>query len=94
MATDRKGAGKAHEKKAPASSQTGKTVTPPPSQESSWIMFSLNRIQEQIDRIEDRLRRFERFVWMTQGVVITIVVVWAVVQFMVSNYQISVTPKP
>lgn len=94
MATDRKGAGKAHEKKAPASPQPEKTVTPPPSQESSWIMFSLNRIQEQIDRIEDRLRRFERLVWVTQGVVITIIVIWAIVQFMVSNYQVSVTPKP
>ena len=57
-------------------------------------MFSLNSIQEQINRIEDRLRRFERFVWISQGIVITVVVIWAVVQFVFSNFQVDISPKP
>ena len=57
-------------------------------------MFSLNTIQEQINRIEDRLRRFERFVWISQGVVITVVVIWAVLQFVLSNFQVDISPKP
>lgn len=57
-------------------------------------MFSLNNIQEQINRIEDRLRRFERFVWISQGVVITVVVIWAVLQFVLSNFQVDISPKP
>ena len=57
-------------------------------------MFSLNSIQEQINRIEDRLRRFERFVWISQGIVITVVVIWAVVRFVFSNFQVDISPKP
>ena len=57
-------------------------------------MLSLNSIQEQSTRIEDRLRRFERFVWVSQGVVITVVVIWAVIQFVLSNFQVEISPKP
>lgn len=52
------------------------------------------RIERRIDNIEDRLRRIERFVWITHGVLVTVLVTWAVVQFLVSNYQISFTLKP
>ena len=57
-------------------------------------MFSLNNIREQNNRIEDRLRRFERFVRISQGVVITVIVIWAVAQFVSSNFQIEISPKP
>ena len=52
------------------------------------------RIQEQINGLETRLRRFERLFWVCQGILITVLVIWAVVQFLVSNYQISFTLKP
>ena len=52
------------------------------------------RIQEQINGLETRLRRIERLFWVGQGILIAILVVWAVVQFLVSNYQISFTPNP
>lgn len=94
MATDQKKNVGAPAKKSPASSTPEKTVTPPHSHDQPWIMFSLNNIQEQINRIEDRLRRFERFVWISQGVVITVIVIWAVVQFALSNFQIEISPKP
>ena len=68
-------------------------------------MHSLNQIQQQIDKVEKRiqdqisgletrLRRFERFVWVTQGAVITIIVIWATIQFVLSYFQVSITPKP
>ena len=52
------------------------------------------RIQEQIYGLETRLRRFERLFWVCQGILIAVLVIWAVVQFLVSNYQISFTLKP
>ena len=94
MATDRNaGAGKSR-RKPTASTSPAKTVTPTPSHDQPWLMFSLDTIQEQINRIEDRLRRFERFVWISQGVVITVVVIWAVLQFVLSNFQVDISPKP
>ena len=102
MATDRNDDVKPDKEKTPRP-----PVSVPPSgpPESSCIMHSLNQIQQQIDKVEQRiqkqingletrLRRFERFVWVTQGVVITIIVIWAVVQFVLSNYQVSIMPKP
>lgn len=52
------------------------------------------RIQEQINGLESRLRRFERLFWVGQGILIAVLVIWAVVQFLISNYQISFTPNP
>ena len=102
MATDRGDDVKPDKKKTPRS-----PVSVPPSDppESSWIMHGLNQIQQQIDKVEQRiqkqingletrLRRLERLVWVTQGVVITIIVIWAIVQFVLSNYQVSIMPRP
>ena len=94
MATDRNASAGTSRKKTTASTSPAKTVTPTPSHDRPWIMLSLNSIQEQIDRIEDRMRRFERFVWASQGVVITVVVIWAVIQFVLSNFQVEISPKP
>ena len=102
MATDR------HDDVKPDKEKTPKplvSVSPSGPPESSWIMHSLNQIQQQIDKVEKRiqdqisgletrLRRFERFVWVTQGAVITIIVIWAIVQFVLSYFQVSITPKP
>ena len=102
MANDRSENAKVGKEKTP----TPSVSTPPSGQpESPWIMHSLNQIQEQIDKVEKRiqgqingletrLRRFERFFWICQGILIAILVIWAIVQFMVSNYQISITMKP
>ena len=102
MATDRSGNAKVGKEKTPTP-----PVSTPPSDppESSWIIHGLNQIQEQIDRVEKRiqgqidgletrLRRFERFFWICQGILIAVLVIWAIVQFVVPNYQISITPKP
>lgn len=100
MADDRDSRAEANKKKAPAK----RSARDHSQGTSSWIMHSLNRIEGQIherfqrieqriDNIEDRLRRIERFVWMTHGALI-IVILWAVVQFLVSNYQIALTLKP
>ena len=94
MATDRNASAGTSSKKTTASTSPAKTVTPTPSYDQPWIMLSLNSIQEQSARIEDRLRRFERFVWVSQGVVITVVVIWAVIQFVLSNFQVEISPKP
>jgi hypothetical protein len=94
MATDRHPSGRTSTRKSTVSTAPTNTVTPAPSHDQPWIMFSLNSIQEQINRIEDRLRRFERFVWISQGIVITVVVIWAVVQFVFSNFQVDISPKP
>ena len=53
-----------------------------------------SRIQEQINGLEARLRRFERSFWICQGMLIAVLVIWAVVQFLISNYQISFTLNP
>ena len=91
MATDRSGNAKVVREKTP----TPRVSTPPSGPpESSWIIHSLNQIQDQINGLDARLRRFERFFWICQGILIAVLVIWAIVQFMVSNYQISVTPKP
>ena len=58
------------------------------------IQEQINKIQEQINGLETRLRRFERLFWVCQGMLIAVLVIWAVVQFLVSNYQISFTPNP
>ena len=92
MATDRNDDVKPDKEKTPRP-----PVSVPPSDppETSWIMHNLNQIQQQIDKVEQRiqkqidgletkLRRLERFVRVTQGVV----------QFVLSNYQVSIMPKP
>ncbi len=102
MATDRSGNAKVGKEKTPTP-----LVSTPPSgpPESSWIIHGLNQIQDQIDKVEKRiqgqiigletrLRRFERFFWICQGILIAVLVIWAIVQFVVPNYQISITPKP
>ena len=94
MATDRDESMRTPEREALASSTPGKAATPPHLHDQSWIVYSLGTIQEQINRIEDRLRRFERFVWMSHGVMITVIVIWAVVQFLQSNFQFEISPKP
>ena len=89
-----------------------RSATPPGPPESHWIMYSLNQIREQLDKVERRiqvridglearidglearLRRFERLFWVGQGMLIAVLVIWAVVQFLVSNYQIALTLKP
>ena len=102
MAIDREDGAKVDKEKTPSLHQSTTPSGPP---EAPWIMHSLNqileqisslerRIQEQINGLETRLRRFERLFWVCQGVLITILVIWAVVQFLVSNYQISFTSKP
>ena len=102
MAIDRDDAVKADKEKTPTQGQSATPSDPP---EAPWIMHSLNqilerisnverRIQEQINGLETRLRRFERLFWVCQGILITVLVIWAVVQFLVSNYQISFTLKP
>ena len=102
MAIDRGKGAKAGKEKTPPQNQSTTPSDPP---EASWIMHSLNqiqeqinnverRIQEQINGLETRLRRFERLFWVCQGVLITVLVIWAVVQFLVSNYQIAFTLKP
>ena len=102
MAIDREDGAKADNEKTPSQHQSTTPSGPP---EAPWIMHSLNqileqidkvekRIQEQINGIEARLRRFERLFWICQGVLIAVLVIWAVVQFLVSNYQISFTLKP
>ena len=101
MADDRDSRTEATRKKAP----TKRSARDHSQGTSSWIIHSLNRIEDQIherfqrieqriDNVEDRLRRIERLVWMTHGALIIALVVWAVVQFLVSNYQISFTPNP
>ena len=101
MADDRDSRTEANKKKAP----TKRSAREHSQGTSSWIMHSLNRIEDQIherfqrieqriDNVEDRLRRIERFVWMTHGALIIVLVIWAVVQFLLSNYQISFTPNP
>jgi len=52
------------------------------------------RIEARIDGLEARLRRFERLFWVGQGMLMAVLVIWAVVQFLVSNYQIALTLKP
>lgn len=102
MATDREDKAQADKGKTPSQQQS---TTPPGPSEAPWIMHSLNlireqingvegRIQEQINGLETRLRRFERLFWVGQGILIAVLVIWAVVQFLLSNYQISFTPNP
>ena len=102
MATDREDNTQAAKKKTFSQQQS---TTPPGPTEAPWIMHSLNqireqinsaeeRIQEQINGLESRLRRFERLFWVGQGILIAVLVIWAVVQFLISNYQISFTPNP
>ena len=102
MASDRDDSAKADKEKTPLQQHS---TTPSGTPEAPWIMHSLNqireqinsverRIQEQINGLETRLRRFERLFWVCQGMLIAILVIWAVVQFLVSNYQISFTPNP
>lgn len=102
MATDPENGAQAAKGKTPSQQQS---TTPPGPSEAPWIMHSLNlireqingvegRIQEQINGLETRLRRFERLFWVGQGILIAVLVIWAVVQFLISNYQISFTPNP
>ena len=102
MAINRDDSVKADKEKTPSQQQSTTPSGPP---EAPWIMHSLNqileqinsverRIQEQIYGLETRLRRFERLFWVCQGILIAVLVIWAVVQFLVSNYQISFTLKP
>lgn len=102
MAIDRNDSAKADKEKTPLQQHS---TTPSGTPEAPWIMHSLNqireqinsverRIQKQINGLETRLRRFERLFWVCQGMLIAVLVIWAVVQFLVSNYQISFTPNP
>ena len=102
MAIDRDDRATADKGKTPSQQQS---TTPPSPSETPWVMHSLNlireqindvegRIQEQINGLETRLRRFERLFWVGQGILIAVLVIWAIVQFLVSNYQISFTSKP
>ena len=102
MATNREDNAQADKEKTPSQQQS---TTPSGPSEAPWIMHSLNlireqingaegRIQEQINGLETRLRSFERLFWVGQGILIAVLVIWAVVQFLVSNYQISFTPNP
>ena len=58
------------------------------------IQEQIKGIQKQIDGLETRLRRFERVFRMGQGILITVLVIWACIQFVASSYHISFTPKP
>ena len=102
MVIDRDKDAKAGKETTPSQSQSTTPSGPP---ESPWIMHSLNQILEQIDKVEKRiqeqlnglearLRRFERLFWICQGLLIAVLIIWAVVQFLISNYQISFTLKP
>ena len=82
-----------------------RSAAPSGPPDSHWIMDSLNQIREQLDKVERRiqvridglearLRRFERLFWVGQGMLIAVLFIWAVVQFLVSNYQIALTLKP
>ena len=90
------------EQKTPSQHQSAAPSCP---SEAHWIMYSLNQIREQLDKVERRiqaridglearLRRFERLFWVGQGMLIAVLVISAVVQFLVSNYQIALTLKP
>lgn len=58
------------------------------------IQVQINGLQAQINGLEARLQRFERLFWVCQGMLIAVLVIWAVVQLLVSNYQIALTLKP
>ncbi len=102
MGIDRDKDAKAGKETTPSKNQSTTPSGPP---ESPWIMHSLNQILEQIDKVEQRiqeqlnglearLRRFERLFWICQGLLIAVLIIWAVVQLLISNYQISFTLKP
>ena len=109
MAIDGNDDTKTDEQRTPSQRQP---AAPSGPAEAHWIMYSLNQIREQlekverriqvridgiearIDGLEARLRRFERLFWVGQGMLIAVLVIWAVVQFLVSNYQIALTLKP
>ena len=75
MVIDRDKDAKAGKETTPSQNQSTTPSGPP---ESPWIMHSLNQILEQIDKaekriqeqlngLEARLRRFERLFWICQG---------------------------
>ena len=102
MAIDGNDDTKTDEQKTPSQHQSAALSDP---SEAHWIMYSLNQIREQLDKVERRiqvridglearLQRFERLFWAGQGMLIAVLVIWAVVQFLVSNHQIALTLKP
>ena len=100
MATDRQHRKATDGGKASVPSTTPKSITPPPSQESQWILHILNQINSRIDEIaktvsdsETRLRRVERWFWVLCGVLLAGGGVWAVLRLLLSTFDVTVTQK-
>ena len=60
-----------------------------------WIMHSLNDVTSRLDKIENRLHRVERSVWIASGGIVVIgSILWLIFRAVLSAYDFSITPKP
>jgi len=65
-----------------------------------WFQIILNQINGQLDKIdqrlggiENRLWKVEKFTWLIGGGLLLLGVIWMFVQFLFSNFDITLTPK-
>ena len=73
-----------------ADNPEGDVATPDANEPQSWVQFSLNRMEEKIDKLDNRIRRMERIVWISFG---GAVVIFAILQLLLGNFDVSITPR-
>lgn len=61
---------------------------------SQWIMNNINLLHGRLGTIENRLVSLENTVKISAGFLLAVGVVWVILQFLLSNYEITFTPKP
>ena len=60
---------------------------------SQWIMNSINLLHSRLTGIEDRLSSLEKNMRFLIGFLAALGVIWTIVQFLFSQYDINLTPK-
>lgn len=100
MAIDRQDSESPEREKAVVPSTTPRSATPSPSQESQWIVHSLNQISDRINEvaktvndIEIRLRHVERYLYVAFGVLLAGGGIWAVLRLLFSTFDVTVTQR-
>ena len=65
-----------------------------------WFQIVLNEINRhlggidrRLENVENRLWRVERFTWLVGGGLLVIGAVWMFIQFVLSNFSVTFTPK-
>lgn len=92
-----------NDKASPEDAGTSQLTSPSQvSGEANWILHGINQLHEKRDRLDDRfmdrfdeidarLRNVENRIWMAIGGGIVFIAVIVVIQFLIGNFDFSIT---